>query len=269
MCKELNVIYNPENLGYARAAQIGYDSKKSEFSCIINNDVYFSENWLSKMVTIMEEDPSIGMLGPLRPAPWCAYPYKSGFSTDDMIINMPPKLKTVDDEVKHFCMGREYDDFVKDVVKANPFGIRYYSGPPIHIVAYCVLLRSSIIDEVGGLINPVFFAKGSNGTEDTDLSWRVSTAGYKLAITSSVYVHHFKHKSLDTNNVNRSLVFKVSNLLFYDYWKDTITNFFMSEKTKGVDIDYLLNDETNYEYWFLRRLRENVGIEKFDKHIKR
>lgn len=60
----LRVVYNNNNLGYARAVNQGVRLGKSPYILILNADLLFLEDSVSKMLKIMEEDKNIGVLGP-------------------------------------------------------------------------------------------------------------------------------------------------------------------------------------------------------------
>jgi len=257
-CLKFSLIANHKNLGYGNAIVQGDERVKSQYVCVVNNDVMFSPKWLQGLLRAIGEDPLIGILGPLRPAPWCKHPY-SDESTDGVLEKLNDDLPPLQ-ELSAYCLGKDYDTFVKDVRKINDFGLKYFSGPPIHIVTCCALLRREIVDKVGGLADLDY---KTFGAEDTDLSWRISAHGYKLVVTSGVYVHHFKHKSSDENNLNRKKFCRVNNEVFYQKWKSVIKSFLNKEIQNGIDVKKLMSDEAYYEYWFLRRLKENIGNKRF------
>jgi GT2 family glycosyltransferase len=257
-CIGINVIKNAYNVGYGDAINQAYNTRKSKLVCVVNNDVFFSPNWLGSMVADIESDPMIGILGCMRPLTWCKHPYCNQ-STDSVLENLSNSLSPIE-ELTAYCHNKKYEDFVKDLKSTNNFGIRYFTGPPIHIVTCCALVRSEIIDKIGGLSDSSFKIFGA---EDTDLSWRISTNGYRLAVTSSAYVHHFKHKSSDASNLDRIKHCKENNEVFYKKWHETLHKFLKQEIDNGVDVDSLLSNEDDYSYWFLRRLKSNIGSDKF------
>ncbi len=254
---KIKVIKNKKNLGPGAAQNLGYKAFKTDYIVVANNDVLFTPNWLSKMVKIYSETENVGMLAPLRPAPFCLHPYTKG-STDDVLEGLPdtPDAKS---ELNLYCKGETFEQFVKDVLKKNTFGLLEVFGPPIHIVTCCAMISSQLIDSVGGLADPSFVVFGS---EDTDLSWRVSSYGKRLLITSDVYVHHFKHKSSDANKLDRRESNKINNLIFYKKWEGKIKEFMENETNNGVNLKEKMESESDYNYWFLRRLNENMNFWK-------
>ncbi|HTC65524.1 MAG TPA: glycosyltransferase family 2 protein [Candidatus Acidoferrum sp.] len=58
------IIQNSENLGFARANNLGLQASSGEFIALINSDVQVPNGSLEKMVSYMKENRDIGMLGP-------------------------------------------------------------------------------------------------------------------------------------------------------------------------------------------------------------
>ena len=58
------VIQNAENLGFARANNIGMEVCTGKYVALINSDVVVPKGCLEKMVGYMEQNRGIGMLGP-------------------------------------------------------------------------------------------------------------------------------------------------------------------------------------------------------------
>lgn len=256
-CEDYQVLQNPENIGYGGAITQGYLTKNTQYVCVVNNDVVFSPNWLQGLIKAIKTDKKIGIVGPLRPVPWCKHPY-SKLDTDKVLENLSNDLSP-QRELFEFCNKTNYEEFVKDVLKENTFGVKFFSGPPIHIVTCCALMRSKILEKVGGIadLNLKF------GTEDTDLSWRITSSGYKIAVTSYSYVHHFKHKSIKENKQQMQPIFNKYGKLFFDKWQKIIQTYLNNEIKKGIDVNALILDKDYYEYWVFRKLLQNVGHDKF------
>ncbi len=256
-CLGVSVIENRENVGFGGAINQGYeDVEHGSLVCVANNDVSFPPGWLRALSGVIEAEPQIGILGPMRPYSAFRHPY-SDRDTGSVLKGIPEM--SPNDELAAYCDG-DFERFVDDLRLVNDFGIEYVKTPPLGIVTCCAMLRSEVVDEVGGLADPAFEIYGS---EDVDLSWRVAAAGYRLAITSATYVHHFKHRSANASGLDLTQHNKRNNVVFFDKWATTIHAFLRSEIEAGVDVQASLSDENNAEYWFLRRLHDNVGSERF------
>src|SRR5271157_5076339 len=61
---QVRLIRNTENLGFAKANNIGIKESMGEYVCLINSDAVVLENCLDLMCNYMNEHPEIGVLGP-------------------------------------------------------------------------------------------------------------------------------------------------------------------------------------------------------------
>jgi GT2 family glycosyltransferase len=60
----VTVIENNENLGFARANNIGILASKGRYICLMNSDITILDDCLDKLVSFMDYSPGIGMAGP-------------------------------------------------------------------------------------------------------------------------------------------------------------------------------------------------------------
>ena len=257
-----NFIQSEENLGYGGAIMKALENDESEFVCMANNDIIFEDGWLKRMQDVMDRNPDIALLGPLSPVQWCRHPYSQD-NTRKVMADISEDV-SIEKELEMYCKSKSYSIFLKDVKQLNDFGLRYFGGPPSHIMGFLSLARMSSVKEVGKLIEPDYHF----GSDDTDLSWRLSLHGYKLAVTSNVYIHHFKHRSFVENKQDHKSIFLKINQAFFNKWKDEIYNFINENIDQGVDVDEKMQGEESYEFWVLRRLNETFGFWKNGKLIK-
>ena len=61
---QVQTIVNPENLGFAKANNIGIKKAQGRYVCLVNSDVKALEGVLDKMRIYMESHPEIGVLAP-------------------------------------------------------------------------------------------------------------------------------------------------------------------------------------------------------------
>src|SRR5260370_3338154 len=60
----VTLIQNKDNLGFAKANNIGIRKSSGKYLCLINPDVRVLDSCIEKMLVYMEENPRIGLLGP-------------------------------------------------------------------------------------------------------------------------------------------------------------------------------------------------------------
>ena len=58
------LIENDNNLGFARANNVGIRESKGHYLCLANSDIIIPEGCMDKLVGFMEENPDVGMAGP-------------------------------------------------------------------------------------------------------------------------------------------------------------------------------------------------------------
>ena len=105
------------------------------------------------------------------------------------------------------------------------------------------------------MADPIF---KTYGTEDIDLSWRIGFSRYKAAWVKSSYVHHFRHKSIQRNELDFKKCVKQNNAIFYEKWRHTIDDLLLQKDYQGNSIYDCMTKEDIEDFWFLRRLNENI-----------
>lgn len=263
--KDINLVVNKENVGYGGAIVQGFEAKTTPFVCVMNNDIVVSPGWLDSMVETMEANPRLGLLGTLRPAGFCVHPFADEDTREVLKETRGDVLPSPEEWLARFCNPYTYEEFVGQVTRVNNFGLRKVEGPPSFVSTCCALINSEVVREVGGLTDSRFY---KYGCEDVDLCWRISTSDYGVAITSEVYIHHYKHVSVEVSNLDRKRLTETNNLVFYDKWEGEIKDYLRRKNAEGEDFYRLLTEESD-EYWFLSRLERIVGSERFWHSIER
>ena len=62
--KRFKLIRNIDNLGFAKANNIGIRSSSGQYICLVNSDVTVPIGCLSNLVNYLESNPGVGMVGP-------------------------------------------------------------------------------------------------------------------------------------------------------------------------------------------------------------
>lgn len=150
-------IFFDRNEGVAKArnwaAKEALGDPAIRYVCFLDNDTRVYPGWLEAMVKIMEDDPGVGMVGPLTDRADTAQNVGDHYHETDMglVKERQPALFNVN-EINRFCM----------VVRAD------------------VIRRVGLFDE----------AFGPYGYEEKDLCRRITGAGYKIAVANTVMVRH-------------------------------------------------------------------------------
>jgi len=172
---EFSLIRNSENLGFAKANNIGIAECSGEYVCLVNSDVKFTSDCLSPMLKLLAENPGVGMVGPKMLGP----NGKVGRST----LRFPTVWN-------QFCRAVGLDVAFK---KSRLFGgylmsdFDHQTTTPVEVLnGWFVLVRRSSLDRVG-LLDPQFFMYG----EDVDWCYRFHQAGEETIFFAEAEAIHF------------------------------------------------------------------------------
>lgn len=157
-CRDSRGAVSATNLGLAVALQ-----QDGDYVLVLDNDArvpVHDPGWLGRFVAELEDGgPKVAAIG-----------------ATSSKVNPPQHILTV----PQTYTGDWQSEHGKGV-KANP--------PVIWFVSFCVLLRKSVVRELG------FWDERFNpgNWEDTDYSFRIREAGYLIHVARSVYLHHDCH----------------------------------------------------------------------------
>ena len=212
-----NVLYlrNNENLGFARACNIGAKHAKGEYILFLNNDTVPLHGWLSNLVKELDNNPQTGIVG--------------------------SKLLYPDNTVQHagiFFYGgdntnKSYPYHVYRGAKARDKEVNKRKQFPA-VTGACLFIRKNLFEKVSG-----FDERYLNGFEDIDLCFQVSELGYTVMYNPQSCLYHYESMTEgrfndDTNN----------SVLFFEKWKnkDIIKNNIEKEDKKYIK-DYQLFEQ--------------------------
>lgn len=185
----VTLIENAENLGFARANNIAIKKSCGEYVLLLNPDTVVEQDTFSKMLAFMDEHDNCGGLGVKMldaqgtflpeskrgiPTPWVAFCKLFGLY----------KLFPKSEKCNRYYLSNITQDAVAEVEI---------------LAGACMLLRKSVLDEVG-LLDETYFLYG----EDVDISYRILQAGYKnyyFPETSIIHLKGASTKKLEVKSV--------------------------------------------------------------------
>jgi hypothetical protein len=172
---DVKLIQNCQNLGFAKANNIGIAIGTGKYLCLINSDVIVPEGCLKKMLRYIEQSPSIGMLGPKMLGPtggarrscmqfptlWNSLCYSLALDL------MFPRLSLF----RSFLMRDFKHNETADVEVLN---------------GWFWMIRKQAFDDVG-VLDERFFIYG----EDVDLCRRFHNGGWRVVFYSEAEAIHY------------------------------------------------------------------------------
>ena len=174
---KLIIIRNPANLGFAAACNIGYSKASGKFALFLNPDCVLNEKTIAVLLSILQSDPAIGMVGGLLlnsdgseqgggrraiPTPWRSFVRAFGLYR---LERLWPKL---------------FFDFHlhKQPLPDRPVEVEAISGA-------CMLVKREAVEDVG-LWDEGYFLH----CEDLDWCMRFRQKGWKILFVPSAPVTH-------------------------------------------------------------------------------
>lgn len=197
----VTLIVNRKNLGFAKANNQALALAKGKFLLLINPDTLVQEDSLTKLITFLQENKHVGMVGckilnpdgtfqlPCRrsfPTPWVAFTKTFGLSS------LFPKSK----------LFAKYNLTYLDENKT--YEVDAVSGS-------FMLVRREVYEKIGGL-DESFFMYG----EDLDWCFRVQQAGWKVYYVPITSIIHYKGESTKRSNIDELKVFYSAMQLFVE-----------------------------------------------------
>ena len=168
----LRAILNRENLGFAKACNLGVRQTRGEFILFLNNDTQVGPGWLDALVNTATADANVGAVG--------------------------SKLLFPDGTVQHAGVAILDDRKLPDPLVARHIHYRSPGDAPEAnqprtyqaLTAACLLVRRRAFEEAGGF-DEAFW----NGYEDVDLCFKLRERGWLLIYQPESRVTHFESQS--------------------------------------------------------------------------
>ncbi len=193
--KEVHIIQNQENGGYATGYNIALKQINAEYYILLNSDIEVTPNWISPVIKLMESDSTIG----------ACQPKIRSYHQNEKFEYAGASGGFIDKYGYPFCRGRIFQSLETDVNQYNdPIEIFWATGA-------CMFVRSDVFHELGGFDDD-FFAH----MEEIDLCWRMKSIGKKVMVCPSSMVYHVGGGTLPVGSARKTyLNFRNNFVLLY------------------------------------------------------
>lgn len=164
----LRVVWNNENIGFAKACNQGARAAKSDYLLFLNNDTVSQAGWLEPLCEVLDRDHSVAAVG-------------SKLLFPDGALQHAGVIIVLDERHPSSIMVPNHIDYKQpDHPEANR--MRTFQS----LTAACLLVRRTAFEQAGG------FDEGYwNGYEDVDLCFTLQVQGWKLVYRpESLLIHH-------------------------------------------------------------------------------
>lgn len=189
-CRAIKVIRHETNLGYAAGNNSGILASEGAYVVILNNDTVVTPGWLERLVRCADDDPRIGIVGPVS----------NNVSGSQQVESVDYDQTTLE--------GLE--EFAKKWAALHDRQIK----PITRVVGFCMLIKREVIETIGGF-DPRF---GIGNFEDDDFSIRAAIAGYYSVVAQDCFIHHTGSRTFVGQKINHDALMRKNWDLFKAKW---------------------------------------------------
>lgn len=188
--KGITVVKNPGNIGYAAGNNTGFHIARGTYVATINNDIVVDPHWLNEPVTILENNPDVGIISSRQ------MNYYKRDIIDALYSYLHPSLILFQEAFrKHFEPGLSSNRAVQ-VLGASGASTLY---------------RKKMLDLLHGLDESLFAYH-----EESDLCMRAFLSGWKCVYVPSAVSYH--HRSVSFNRIRGTMFYyQTRNRLWFIY----------------------------------------------------
>lgn len=196
---QVKYIYNQENIGFARANNIGIALAQGRYILLLNPDTILAEDTLDKCLRFAENTPDAGALGV--------------YMIDGKGMYLPESKRGFPSPWVAFCKITGLSALFPTSRWFGGYHLGYKSQNITHEVdvlsgAYMFIRKESLV-RAGGL-DESYFMYG----EDIDLSYCIQQAGFKNYYLANTHILHYKGESTKKSSINYVVTFYHAMVLF-------------------------------------------------------
>jgi GT2 family glycosyltransferase len=197
--KEVKLIINKENVGYAKANNQGIIIAKGSYILLLNPDTIVAEDTFQKSLEFIASHADAGALG-LRMIDGSGVflpESKRGFPTPQTAFYKTFGLSSIFKKSKTF----------------NNYHLGYiseFTTSKVDVLSGAYMLFPKVVLDKIGLLDEQFFMYG----EDIDISYRVKKAGYENYYFADTTIIHYKGESTKKGSINYLKTFYNAMILF-------------------------------------------------------
>ncbi len=217
----IRVVRNRENLGFIRSCNVGASESRGKFFYFLNNDTQVLDGWLSNLLSVIQNDETVGAVG-------------------SKLIYPDGRLQEAGGIIWQDASGWNYGRL------NDPWEPEYNY---VREVEYCsgasLLIRRELFQSLGGfseIFLPAYY-------EDTDLCFSVRKLGYKVMYQPKSEIVHYEGISSGTDTKRGVKSYQTVNCeKFRLKWQEELSSHFTSSEENVKNIDFvarrLLRKET-------------------------
>ena len=181
----IKIIQNTHNFGFAKGYNQALRFVEEDYYALVNSDVEVTENWLSPILEIFENESQISIIQPKILA----------YKNKEMFEYAGAGGGFIDKYGFPFCRGRIFQSLEKDLGQYDDeTEIFWASGA-------CFFIRKEVYRQLNGF-DEDFFAH----QEEIDLCWRAFNLNYKAKYCGKSTVYHVGGATLNESNPHKTFL---------------------------------------------------------------
>jgi N-acetylglucosaminyl-diphospho-decaprenol L-rhamnosyltransferase len=194
----VQVIASPENVGFARANNLGIRATESDLILLLNSDTIVPAGALDALVAALDRDPNAAIAGPRL------------VDADGRAELSFGRMIGPFNEARQKALGRLH---ARGAPLIAPYVERLLSRPssPDWVSGACLLVRRADAEAVG-LLDERYFMYA----EDVDFCAAIRARGRKILFVPDVTVQHLRGRSRQTAPAATEAAYRRSQIAFYD-----------------------------------------------------
>ena len=162
-----------QNIGFARANNVGVRHTSRQYLFLLNNDTYVPEGAIQKLLELKKKHPEFGIVAPI-----VFYP------DETPQLSWGKDLHLFSEVFLKFFAKRWYAWRFKRKRRTITQNVDWVSGA-------CFLIERKLYEQIGGFDENFFLY-----VEDADLCRRIRHLGYTIHLTSEAWIIHYQGKSV-------------------------------------------------------------------------
>ncbi len=189
---QLRLIEFDKNYGFAGGYNRALAQISEEFTVLLNSDVEVTENWLSPILQLMENDNTIG----------ACQPKIKDYNNKNFFEYAGAAGGFIDKYGYPFCQGRIFNHLEEDKGQYDENKEIFWAS------GAAMFVRTNSFKEAGGL-DEFFFAH----MEEIDLCWRMQNLGHKIMYCADSTVYHVGGGTLNKTKPQKTFLNYRNSLL--------------------------------------------------------
>ena len=202
----VNLMACDENVGFPRGNNLGLEQANGRYILLLNPDTVVLDDALSKMMTTMQENPEVGVLGcQLLNSDGTVQSSRRRFPTITTAFFESTWLETVAPKnvLERYYAQDLPDDAVNDVD---------------WVMGACMLVPHPVVDTVGGMDEAYFMY-----SEELDWCRRIKDSGWRVVYYPEAKIIHYVGQSSDQAVVARHINFQQAKLRYFRKYNGRFT----------------------------------------------